>query len=163
MIVFATGFDALTGALARIDIRGRGGRTLRDAWADGPRSYLGLQMVGFPNLFTVSGPGSPSVLANMVVCSEQHVEWIGACLAHLREHGFTTIEPTPEAQQAWVEHVNEVAQGTMYTAPTCNSWYLGANIPGKPRVFLPYVAGLPAYIEKVEGIAARGYNGFELK
>jgi cyclohexanone monooxygenase len=162
VIVFATGFDALTGALARIDIRGRNGCALRDQWADGPRTYLGLQIAGFPNLFMVSGPGSPSVLANMVVCSEQHVEWIAACLAYLREHGYETIEPTDEAQEAWVAHVNEVAQGTMWTAPTCNSWYLGANIPGKPRVFLPYVGGLPAYIEKVEAIASRGYEGFRL-
>ena len=160
VIVFATGFDAMTGALSRIDIHGRNGVALRDAWADGPRTYLGLQTVGFPNLFTVSGPGSPSVLANMVVCSEQHVEWIGACLAYLREHGFTTIEPGLEAQDAWVDHVNEVAQGTMYTASTCNSWYLGANIAGKPRVFLPYVGGLPAYIEKADAIAAGGYEGF---
>ena len=162
VIVFATGFDALTGALARIDIRGRDGVSLREVWSDGPRTYLGLQMVGFPNLFTVSGPGSPSVLANMVVCSEQHVEWIGACLTYLREHGFATIEPTPEAQDAWVTHVNEVARGTMFTASTCNSWYLGANIPGKPRVFLPYVGGLPAYIEKVDAIASAGYDGFRL-
>ena len=162
VIVFATGFDALTGALARIDIHGRGGRALRDAWAHGPRTYLGLQTVGFPNLFTVSGPGSPSVLANMVVCSEQHVEWIGACLSYLREHRLTTIEPTQAAQDAWVEHVNRVAEGTMFTAPSCSSWYLGANIPGKPRVFLPYVGGLPAYIERVEAIAARDYEGFAL-
>jgi cyclohexanone monooxygenase len=163
VIVFATGFDAMTGAVSRIDIKGRGGLALRDAWVEGPRTYLGLQVVGFPNLFTVSGPGSPSVLANMVVCSEQHVEWIGACLVYLREHGYTTIEPTPEAQDAWVEHVNEVAQGTMYTAPTCNSWYLGANIPGKPRVFLPYVGGLPAYIRKCDEIAANDYKGFDLR
>ncbi len=160
VIVFATGFDAMTGALARIDIRGRDGVALRDVWADGPRTFLGLQVAGFPNLFTVSGPGSPSVLANMLVCSEHHVEWIGACLTYLREHRFTTIEPTSEGQDAWVEHVNTVARGTMYTAPTCNSWYLGANIPGKPRVVLPYVGGLPGYIEKVEAIASAGYEGF---
>jgi len=160
VIVFATGFDAMTGSLSRIDIRGREGVALRDLWVDGPRTYLGLQMVGFPNLFTISGPGSPSVLANMVVCSEQHVEWIGACLAYARDHGFTTVEPTPEAQDAWVDHVNQVAEGTMFTSTTCNSWYLGANIPGKPRVFLPYVAGLPAYIERAEAIAASGYEGF---
>jgi cation diffusion facilitator CzcD-associated flavoprotein CzcO len=162
VIVFATGFDAMTGALSRIDIRGREGVALRDRWADGPRTYLGLQMVGFPNLFTISGPGSPSVLANMVVCSEQHVEWIGACLAYVRDHGFTTVEPAPEAQDAWVEHVNQVAEGTMFTSTTCNSWYLGANIPGKPRVFLPYVGGLPRYIETTEAIAAAGYEGFVL-
>jgi cyclohexanone monooxygenase len=162
VIVFATGFDAMTGALARIDIRGRGGQLLRDAWAHGPRTLLGVSVAGFPNLFTVSGPGSPSVLANMVVCSEQHVEWIGACLAYAREHGFTTIEATTDAQDAWVEHVNAVAQGTMFTATTCNSWYLGANIPGKPRVFLPYVGGLPAYIERAQAVAAAGYEGFTL-
>jgi cyclohexanone monooxygenase len=99
----------------------------------------------------------------MVVCSEQHVEWIGACLVHLREHGCTTIEPTPAAQDAWVQLVNDIAQGTMYTASTCNSWYLGANIPGKPRVFLPYVGGLPSYIERVDAIASRGYEGFTLR
>ena len=163
VIVFATGFDALTGALERVDIRGRGGVALREAWSAGPRTYLGLQIAGFPNLFMVSGPGSPSVLANMVVCSEQHVEWIGACIAYLREHDKTTIEATPEAQDAWVEHVNKVAQGTMYTAPSCSSWYLGANIPGKPRVFLPYVGGLPAYIRKVDAVAGAGYEGFALR
>jgi cyclohexanone monooxygenase len=160
VIVFATGFDAMTGAVARIDVRGRGGVALRDAWVAGPRTYLGLQVAGFPNLFTVSGPGSPSVLGNMVVCSEHHVEWIGACLVHMREHGCTTVEPTDAAQDAWVEHVNEVAQGTMYLAPTCNSWYVGANIRGKPRVFMPYVGGLPAYIDRVEAIAANEYEGF---
>jgi cyclohexanone monooxygenase len=162
VIVFATGFDAMTGALTRVDIRGRDGLALRDVWAHGPCTCLGLQVNGFPNLFMVSGPGSPSVLANMVVCSEQHVEWIGACLSYMREHGFTAIEPTPEGQERWVDHVNQVAQGTMFTAPTCNSWYLGANIPGKPRIFMPYVGGLPAYIEQAEAIAARGYEGFAL-
>jgi cyclohexanone monooxygenase len=162
VIIFATGFDAMTGALNRIDIRGRGGQLLRDAWAEGARTLLGIQSVGFPNLFTVTGPGSPSVLANMVVGVEQHVEWIGACLTYLCDHGYRAIEPTLEAQDAWVEHVNEVAQGTMYVAPTCNSWYLGANIPGKPRVFLPYVGGLPAYIERADAVADAGYEGFRL-
>ncbi|HXY92273.1 MAG TPA: NAD(P)/FAD-dependent oxidoreductase, partial [Acidimicrobiia bacterium] len=162
VIIFATGFDAMTGALNRIDIRGRDGELLRDAWAAGARTLLGLQSVGFPNLFTVTGPGSPSVLANMVVGVEQHVEWIGECLTYLRDHGHHTIEPTIEAQDAWVEHVNEVAKGTMYTAATCNSWYLGANIPGKPRVFMPYVGGLPAYIQKADAVAAAGYEGFVL-
>jgi cation diffusion facilitator CzcD-associated flavoprotein CzcO len=162
VIVSATGFDAMTGAVSRIDVRGRDGVRLKDAWSDGPRTYLGVQVAGFPNLFLVSGPGSPSVLVNMVVSNELHVEWIGACLAHLRDNGHTTIEPTPEAQEQWVEHVNETAKGTMWTAPSCNSWYLGANVPGKPRVFMPYVAGLPAYIEKIDAIAARGYDGFVL-
>ncbi len=162
MIVFATGFDAMTGALDRIDIRGRDGLLLREAWAEGARTLLGIQTVGFPNLFTITGPGSPSVLANMVVCAEQHVEWIGACLVYLREHGHRSIEATREAQDAWVDEVNGVAVGTMYTAPTCNSWYLGDNIPGKVRVFLPYVGGLPRYIERCDAIVAAGYEGFEL-
>ena len=162
VIVFATGFDAMTGALLRIDIRGRDGVLLRDAWADGPHTLLGLQTVGFPNLFTVTGPGSPSVLANMVVCIEQHVEWIGACLAFLRDHGYTMIEPTPEAQKEWMEHVDTVADGTMMTVPSCNSWYVGANIPGKPRVFLPYVGGLNNYIAKCDASAEAGYAGFAL-
>jgi cyclohexanone monooxygenase len=161
VIVFATGFDAMTGALTRIDLRGRDGRVLRDVWADGPRAYLGLQVAGFPNLFTITGPGSPSVLANMVVCIEQHVEWIGACLAYMREHGHTRVEPTVAAQDAWIDHVNAVAQPTMMVVPSCQSWYLGANIPGKPRVFLPYVGGVDRYIEKTDAIVANGYEGFE--
>ncbi|MEX2255870.1 MAG: NAD(P)/FAD-dependent oxidoreductase [Acidimicrobiia bacterium] len=162
VIVLATGFDAMTGALARIDVRGRDGRALRDAWEGGPRTYLGLQTAGFPNLFMVSGPGSPSVLVNMVVSSEHHVEWIGACLEHLRAHGHATIEPTVEAQDAWVAHANDVASRTMFTATTCNSWYVGANVPGKPRVFMPYVGGLPAYVARTEEVASRGYEGFVL-
>ncbi len=162
LIVFATGFDAMTGALYRIDIRGRDGVLLRDAWADGPHTLLGLQTVGFPNLFTINGPQSPSVLANMVVCVEHHVEWIGAALAYLREHGYATMEPTPEAQQAWVDHSQAVSVGTMFTAESCNSWYVGANIPGKPRIFMPYVGGLTNYIEKAEAVADAGYEGFTL-
>jgi cyclohexanone monooxygenase len=150
----------MTGALNRIDIRGRDGQLLRDAWADGARTLLGVQSFGFPNLFIITGPGSPSVLANMVVGIEQHVEWIGDCLTYLRDHGYHSIEPTRAAQDEWVDHVNQVSEGTMYTAPSCNSWYLGANIPGKPRVFLPYVGGLPAYIERADAIAAAGYEGF---
>ncbi len=160
VIVFATGFDAMTGALFRIDIRGRGGVSLRDAWADGARTLLGVQTVGYPNLFTITGPGSPSVLANMVVCAEQHIEWIGDLLVHVREHQFASVEATSEAQDAWVDEVNRVASGTMYTAPTCNSWYLGDNIPGKVRVFLPYVGGLHVYIEHCDRVAANGYEGF---
>jgi cation diffusion facilitator CzcD-associated flavoprotein CzcO len=162
IIIFATGFDAMTGALNRIDIRGRDGQLLRDVWAGGARTLLGLQSFGFPNLFIITGPGSPSVLANMVVGIEQHVEWIGDCLTYLRDHGRHSIEPTLAAQDAWVEHVNEVSKGTMFTAPSCNSWYLGANIPGKPRVFLPYVGGLPAYIERADAMASAGYEGFTL-
>jgi len=161
VIVFATGFDAMTGALERIDIRGRDGRLLRDAWADGARTLLGIQTAGFPNLFTITGPGSPSVLANMVVCAEQHVEWIGDCLVYVREHGHRAVEATLEAQDAWVDTVNQAAVGTMYTAPNCNSWYLGDNIPGKVRVFLPYVGGLDTYIAHCEEVVEAGYRGFE--
>lgn len=159
-IVYATGFDAMTGALTRIDVRGRGGASLRERWAaDGPVNYLGLSVPGFPNLFTITGPGSPSVLTNVVVAIEQHVEWISGCIAHLREHGVAAIEAGEEAAQEWVAHVNRVAGGFIF--PTCNSWYLGANIPGKPRVFMP-MPGFPAYARTCERVAAEGYSGFEL-
>ncbi len=158
-LVFATGFDAMTGALLGVDIRGRGGRPLREAWAEGPRTYLGLATVGFPNLFTVTGPGSPSVLSNMLPSIEQHVNWIADCIGHLESEGVATIEASADAQDAWVGHVNDVAGLTLY--PHCNSWYLGANVPGKPRVFMPYL-GFPTYVAKCEEVAAKGYEGFEL-
>jgi cyclohexanone monooxygenase len=158
-LVFATGFDAMTGTLLRIDIRGRGGNTLQDAWRAGPRTYLGLSVAGFPNLFLITGPGSPSVLTNMIVSIEQHVNWIAECIAHLRKSGRTTIESRPDAQEAWVEHVNAVADRTLY--PMCNSWYVGANIPGKTRVFMPLL-GYPPYVEKCDEVAAKGYEGFLL-
>jgi cyclohexanone monooxygenase len=160
VIVFATGFDAMTGALTRIDIHGRGGRLLRDEWVDGPRTLLGLQMAGYPNLFTVTGPGSPSVLANMIPGAEQHIEWIADCLVYLREHDLHMIEATVEAQDEWVEHVNRTAEGTMFVTESCNSWYLGANVPGKPRVFLPYVGGFDRYIRECKEIVDAGYRGF---
>jgi cation diffusion facilitator CzcD-associated flavoprotein CzcO len=159
-IVYATGFDAMTGALTRIDVRGRDGLPLRAAWAAGPRTYLGLGVAGFPNLFTITGPGSPSVLTNMIVSIEHHVEWIADCLAYLRVNGYRQIEPTSEAQAAWVEFVNQIADFTLF--PTCNSWYLGANVPGKTRVFMPYV-GFPSYVEKCEEVVGRGYEGFVLE
>jgi cyclohexanone monooxygenase len=159
-LVFATGFDAMTGALLDIDIRGRGGRRLREEWAAGPRTYLGLAIAGFPNLFTITGPGSPSVLSNMIVSIEQHVDWIADCLAYLREHGHATIEPTAEAQEAWVQHVSDVGHTTLY--PRAPSWYMGANIPGKPRVFMPYIGGVGVYRQKCDEVAAKGYDGFAL-
>lgn len=162
VLVYATGFDAMTGALLKANITGRDGLALADKWADGPVAYLGLQTHGFPNLFTVTGPGSPSVLCNMIIAIEQHVDWIGDCIAHLRREGIARIEPKEASEQAWVEHVNEVAEGTMYTAPSCNSWYLGANIPGKPRIFMPYVGGYPRYRRRCEAEADGGYPGFEL-
>lgn len=162
VIVLATGFDAMTGALLNIDIRGRDGESLAEAWAEGPRNLFGLQVAGFPNLFTITGPGSPSVLSNMVIGIEQHVEWIGDCLVHLREHGYGTIEASPEAQDEWVHHVNSAAAGTTYTSAGCNSWYLGANVPGKQRIFMPYIGGFDRYIARVEAAAEAGYEGFLL-
>jgi cyclohexanone monooxygenase len=158
-IVFATGFDAMTGALLSIDIRGRDGLTLQEAWSAGPRTYLGLNSVGFPNFFTISGPGSPSVLTNMIVSIEQHVNWSTECIEYLRENGHRRIEATLEAQDAWVDFVNTVADFTLF--PSCNSWYLGANVPGKPRVFMPLL-GFPTYVEKCNDVAAKGYEGFAL-
>ncbi|MQC18070.1 MAG: NAD(P)/FAD-dependent oxidoreductase [Chloroflexi bacterium] len=159
-LVFATGFDAMTGALLAMDIRGSEGVSLRDEWQGGPRSYLGLQVAGFPNLFTITGPGSPSVLSNMLISIEQHVDWISDCLEYLRERGLTTIEATPEAQEAWVEHIRQLGEKTLY--PLANSWYMGANIPGKPRVFMPYVAGVGPYRKRCDAVAAAGYEGFAL-
>ena len=159
-IVYATGFDAMTGALARIDIRGRGGRKLADDWVAGPRAYLGLNVSGYPNLFTVTGPGSPSVLSNMMTSIEQHVEWISDCIHYLRANGKRMIEADPVAQDEWVQHVNDVAHMTLH--PQANSWYMGANIPGKPRVFMPYIGGVGAYRAKCKEIADAGYTGFSL-
>ncbi|HEY5155365.1 MAG TPA: NAD(P)/FAD-dependent oxidoreductase [Acidimicrobiales bacterium] len=158
-IVFATGFDAMTGALLAVDIRGRDGRSLRDAWAEGPRTLLGLGVAGFPNLFTITGPGSPSVLTNMVTSIEQHCEWISDCVGYLRDHGYRSIEATESAQDQWVDHVNAVADMTLY--PRCNSWYLGANVPGKSRVFMPLL-GFPPYAEQCAAVAANDYEGFAL-
>jgi len=160
-LVFATGFDAVTGALLAIDIRGRGGRPLVDTWRDGPRLYLGLMTAGFPNLFMITGPGSPSVLSNMVISIEQHVDLIADLIAAMRAQGAHTVEAQAAAQDAWVAHVAEVAQATLH--PRANSWYMGANVPGKPRVFLPYAGGVGPYRRKCEEIAAAGYAGFELR
>jgi acetyl esterase/lipase len=159
-IVFATGFDAMTGALVAVDITGKDGVTLKQKWEHGPSNYLGLTTTGFPNFFTITGPGSPSVLSNMAVSIEQHVDWVTDCLLHLRETGYTTIEPTDGAEHGWIEHVNDCAAITLY--PTANSWYMGANVPGKPRVFLPYVGGVGAYRLACDEVVERDYLGFEL-
>ncbi len=159
-IVFAIGFDAMTGPLLRIDIRGAGGRRLREKWADGPRTYLGISVAGFPNLFTVTGPTSPSVLTSMVPTIEQHVEWISDCIAHARACDRPRIEATREAEDAWMAHHEEVAAETLF--PSCNSWYVGANVPGKPRTVTPYTGGFSTYIEKCEAVVANGYEGFTL-
>ncbi|NOG70547.1 NAD(P)/FAD-dependent oxidoreductase [Roseicella sp. DB1501] len=162
IIVFATGFDAMTGPLTALNLQGRSGHRLQDAWADGPQTYLGIAVAGFPNLFTITGPQSPSVLTNMPVAIEQHVEWITDCIDSMRQAGKTRIEAQPEAQRAWGEHVNEVIGQTLF--PTANSWYMGANIPGKPRAFLPYLGpeGVGGYRRHCDAVAARGYEGFAL-
>jgi cation diffusion facilitator CzcD-associated flavoprotein CzcO len=159
-IVFATGFDAMTGPLLGPDITGVGGMALNEKWAGGPRTYLGIATAGFPNLFAVTGPGSPSVLVNMMVAIEQHVDWVADCIAYLRERGLASVDPTVDAEDAWVDHVNEVANYTLF--PHANSWYMGANVPGKPRVFMPYIGGLPRYTKTLNEVAADGYRGFTL-
>jgi cyclohexanone monooxygenase len=159
-LVLATGFDAMTGSVAKIDIRGRHGQTLNRKWADGPKTYLGLMSAGFPNLFIITGPGSPSVLSNMIVSIEQHVDWIADCLAYMRDRGFEAMEANPDAEDKWVAHVNEVAHTTLY--PQANSWYMGANIPGKPQVFMPYIGGVGAYRRICDDVAAKGYEGFTM-
>src|ERR1700712_429120 len=159
-IVFATGFDAMTGALTRMGIVGRGKQALADKWEAGPRTNLGLMNADFPNMFMITGPGSPSVLSNMMVSIEQHVDWVADCLGYLNSRQLDCIEPTLSAENAWVEHVNEVAYTTLY--PSAASWYMGANIPGKPRVFMPYIGGVGAYRQTCDDIAANGYKGFQL-
>ena len=160
-IVFATGFDAMTGSLFRIDIRGRAGLPLRAAWDGGPRTYLGLAVNGFPNLFTITGPGSPSVLTNMMPSIEQHVEWVTDCIEALRDRGAAVIEAERDAQDDWVGHVNDLADASLRS--TCSSWYIGANVPGKPRVFMPYIGGYPAYAATCAEVAAAGYEGFAIR
>jgi len=161
VIVFATGFDAMTGPLLALDIRGENGVSLRDTWSAGPRTYLGLQISGFPNLFTITGPGSPSVLTNVPTAIEQHADWIANCILYMRERGLDRIEATAEATDKWVEHVNAAAHATLLPMAS-SSWYLGANVPGKPRVFMPYAGGMASYAARCEQVAAEGYTGFHL-
>ena len=160
-IIFATGFDALTGALLNVDIRGRGGKPLRQKWAGGPRTYLGIMSAGFPNLFITTGPGTPSVLYNMVLGNEYHVDWIADCIAHIQKTHSTSIDPNVEAEDAWVGLVNDIGNQTLF--PQANSWYVGANIPGKARVVLPYLGGFKSYSQKCNEVAANGYEGFSLE
>ena len=159
-IAFATGFDAMTGALNEIDIRTSEGEMLRQHWEGGPLTYLGLMVAGFPNMFIVTGPGSPGVKTQMIASIEQHVDWIADAIDHLGKHQLDRIEPTAKAESEWVTHVNEVADSTLY--PLANSWYVGANIPGKPRVFMPYVGGFDRYKKHCDAISAGGYEGFTL-
>jgi cyclohexanone monooxygenase len=159
-LVLATGFDAMTGSVAKIDITGRDGLTLNRKWAEGPKTYLGLMSAGFPNLFIITGPGSPSVLSNMIVSIEQHVDWISDAIAYMRDRGFDSLEAEQDAEEKWVAHVNEVAFSTLY--PQANSWYMGANIPGKPRIFMPYIGGVGPYRQICNEVAAKGYEGFAM-
>ncbi len=159
-LVLATGFDAMTGSVARIDIRGRHGQTLNQKWAEGPKTYLGVMSQGFPNLFIITGPGSPSVLSNMMVAIEQHVDWIADCVSYMRDRDLVSIEAKKDAEDKWVEHVNEIAHTTLY--PQANSWYMGANIPGKPQIFMPYIGGVAVYRQICNDVAAKGYEGFAM-
>jgi cyclohexanone monooxygenase len=159
-LVLATGFDAMTGSVAKIDIRGREGQTLNQKWAEGPKTYLGLMSAGFPNLFIITGPGSPSVLSNMIVSIEQHVDWISDCIAWMRDRGFEAMEANKDAEDSWVAHVNKVAHTTLY--PQANSWYMGANIPGKPQIFMPYIGGVGVYRQICNDVATKGYEGFTM-
>ncbi|OBB42847.1 MULTISPECIES: NAD(P)/FAD-dependent oxidoreductase [unclassified Mycobacterium] len=159
-IVLATGFDAMTGALSKIDIVGRGGQRLRDDWADGPRTYLGLGVDGFPNLFMVSGPGAPAVLANMVLHAEANVNWIAEAISYLDGHGYTAIEATGDAVDNWIAECNRRAEATLF--PRANSWYMGANVPGKPRGFMLFIGGFGVYLDICAEVAAAGYKGFRL-
>jgi cation diffusion facilitator CzcD-associated flavoprotein CzcO len=160
VIVLATGFDAMTGPLLKMNITGRDGLTLNEAWADGPHTYLGLTVKGFPNLFAITGPQSPSVLYNMPLAIEDHADWIGDAITHMRENGIREMEPTAEAQEAWGAQVAAIASQTLM--PTTNSWYMGANVPGKPRVFMVYLGGAPTYRKICDDVAANGYEGFAL-
>ena len=160
IIVFATGFDAMTGAFFKMDIRGRDNLPLKDRWSQGPKTYLGLQSAGFPNMFMITGPGSPSVLTNMPVAIEQHIEWISDFIQYTREHDIQAAEPAPHSETEWKTEVREAVEPTMFML--ANSWYFGANIPGKPRVFTPYAGGMGTYRKKCSDIAEKGYEGFIL-
>ena len=159
-IVMATGFDAMTGALNKIDIRGTNNTALKDKWDNGPRTYLGLLIAGFPNLFIITGPGSPSVLTNMLPSIEQHVEWIMDCIDYLQLNAFTRVESEIDAENDWMKHVHESADISLRS--TCLSWYLGSNVPGKPRVFMPYIGGFPVYTKKCDQVAGAGYLGLTM-
>ena len=160
-VVSATGFAAMTGSFDKIRITGRNGQTLGQKWRAGPRAYLGIASVGFPNLFMITGPGSPSVLASMIQAIEQHVDWLADCIGHMRDIGAKTIEPLQGDEDAWVEHVNDVS--TVSLRSTCSSWYVGANIPGRPRVFMPYIGGFPVYVQKCNEVMSNGFDGFVIE
>jgi cyclohexanone monooxygenase len=159
-IAFATGFDAMTGAMKEIDIKGKGGLSINEKWKDGPQTYLGVMVAGFPNMFMITGPQSPGVKSQMIFACQQHADFIGDIITYARGRQMRRIEASRIAEMAWVQHNNEVANSTLY--PLANSWYMGANIPGKPRVFMPYVGGVQNYVAKCNEIVAKGYEGFEM-
>jgi cyclohexanone monooxygenase len=156
--VFATGFDAMTGSLTAFDIKGRDGELLAEKWAGGPRTFLGVATAGFPNLWMITGPGSPSVLSNMMISIEQHVDWIADAMTWARDHDVAALDATPEAEETWTTHVDEVGHTTLY--PQANSWYMGSNVVGKPRVFMPYIGGVGVYREECDAVVANDYDGF---
>jgi len=158
--VLAIGFDAMTGALCNIDIRGRSGVSLKERWSDGPGTYLGLAVAGFPNMFLITGPGSPSVLGNMMAAIEENADWIADCIRYMDERQLTAIDATCEAQYAWVAEVNRAAAATLY--PLAKSWYMGDNVAGKKRAFMPYIGGWKKYLDRCDEVAANGYEGFAL-
>jgi len=160
IIIYAIGFDAMTGALLSIDIKGKSDSTLREKWSEGPRTFLGLCTQGFPNMFMITGPGSPSVLSNMMTSIEQHVDWVSNCVSYMYSNERNTIEANLDSENHWMDHVEEVAKDTLRYS--CNSWYVGANIPGKKRIFLPYAGGFPKYAETCNEVAANGYEGFSV-
>ncbi|MGZ8816862.1 MAG: flavin-containing monooxygenase [Mycobacterium sp.] len=163
VIIYATGFDAMTGALTRINVRGRDGMSLADFWtSEGPYTYLGIAVAGFPNLFVVQAPGSPSAATNFVAALEQHIEWIGDCIAYMRDNGYRSIEALPDAQREWIEHTTALVEPTVLVDPSCNSWYNGGNVPGKKRMYMGYTAGIPEYRRRCDEIADAGYTGFKL-
>ncbi|MGZ5396576.1 MAG: cyclohexanone monooxygenase, partial [Mycobacterium sp.] len=163
VIIYATGFDAMTGALTRINVRGRDGMSLADFWtSEGRYTYLGIAVAGFPNLFVVQAPGSPSAATNFVAALEQHIEWIGDCIAYMRDNGYRSIEALPDAQREWIEHTTALVEPTVLVDPSCNSWYNGGNVPGKKRMYMGYTAGIPEYRRRCDEIADAGYTGFKL-
>jgi cation diffusion facilitator CzcD-associated flavoprotein CzcO len=164
MIIYATGFDAITGAFDRIDVRGLGGRRLRETWAEGPRTYLGLQIVGFPNLFTLVGPHNAATFCNIPRCIEQNVDWVTALIAHMREKGLARVEATAEAEREWTQHVHDTGRRMLFTQ--VDSWMMGinSNIAGKQkRTFIVYAGGAPKYREKCDEVTAGGYAGFTFR
>ena len=159
-LIFATGFDAMTGAILEMDVRTSDGADMKERWKDGPKTYLGIMVSGFPNMFVITGPGNPGVKSQMILSIEQHTDWITDCIENMRAKGINRAEADADAEVKWVEHVNEVANSTLY--PQANSWYVGANIPGKPRIFMPYVGGVEAYKKICDEVVEKGYEGITL-